>query len=101
MNNPKRNTLGLTRDLFLGGKVILWQSAEGYRAGIDAVLLATSIKPKEICTLIMEESKAEVNPSQVILKDELNKLGLFQIDVNFHAEVKAKISIKIDKIKSK
>ena len=49
----------------------------------------------------MEESKAEVNPSQVILKDELNKLGLFQIDVNFHAEVKAKISIKIDKIKSK
>ena len=60
-----------------------------------------SIKPKEICTLIMEESKAEVNPSQVILKDELNKLGLFQIDVNFHAEVKAKISIKIDKIKSK
>ena len=25
----------------------MWQSAEGYRAGIDAVLLATSIKPKE------------------------------------------------------
>ena len=47
MNSPKRNTPGLTRDLFLGGKVILWQSAEGYRAGIDAVLLATSIKPKE------------------------------------------------------
>ena len=60
-----------------------------------------SIKPKEICSLIMEKSKAEVNPSQIILKDELNKLGLFQIDVNFHAEVKAKISIKIDKIKSK
>ena len=60
-----------------------------------------SIKPKEICNLIMEKSKAEVNPSQVILKDELNKLGLFQIDVNFHAEVKARISIKIDKIKSK
>ena len=60
-----------------------------------------SIKPKEICSLIMEKSKAEVNTSQIILKDELNKLGLFQIDVNFHAEVKAKISIKIDKIKSK
>ena len=60
-----------------------------------------SIKPKEICNLIMEKSKAEVNPSQIILKDELNKIGTFQIDVNFHSEVKAKISIKIDKIKSK
>ena len=60
-----------------------------------------SIKPKEICNLIMEKSKAEVNPSQIILKDELNKIGIFQIDVNFHSEVKAKISIKIDKIKSK
>ena len=60
-----------------------------------------SIKPKEICNLIMEKSKAEVNPSQIILKDELNKIGTFQIDVNFHSEVKARISIKIDKIKSK
>ena len=47
MNNPKQNKPHLTQDLFLGGKVILWQSAKGYRAGIDAVLLATSIKPKE------------------------------------------------------
>ncbi len=60
-----------------------------------------SIKPKEICSLIMEKSKAEVNPSQITLKEELNKIGLFQISVNFHSEVKAKISIKIDKIKSK
>ena len=60
-----------------------------------------SIKPKEICNLIMEKSKAEVNPSQIILKDELNKIGTFQIDVNFHSEVKARNSIKIDKIKSK
>ena len=60
-----------------------------------------SIKPREICNLIMEKSKAEVNPSQIILKDERNKIGTFQIDVNFHSEVKAKISIKIDKIKSK
>ena len=56
---------------------------------------------KEICSLIMEKSKAEVNPSQITLKEELNKIGLFQISVNFHSEVKAKISIKIDKIKSK
>ena len=60
-----------------------------------------SIKPKEICTLIKETSEVEVSPSQVIIKDELNKIGLFKLDINFHSEVKANISIKIDKIKSK
>ena len=60
-----------------------------------------SIKPKEISNLIMEKSNANVSPSQIILKDELNKIGLFNAEVNFHSEVKAKISIKIDKIRSK
>ena len=60
-----------------------------------------SIKPKEICNLIKETTKVEVSPSQVIIKDELNKIGLFKLDINFHPEVKAIISIKIDKIKSK
>ena len=60
-----------------------------------------SIKPKEISNLIMEKSNANVSPSQIILKDELNKIGLFNAEVNFHSEVKANISIKIDKIRSK
>ena len=60
-----------------------------------------SIKPKEITNLIKEKVNAEVSPSQLILKDELNKIGLFKADINFHSEVKAKISIKIDKIQSK
>lgn len=60
-----------------------------------------SIKPKEITNLIKEKLNAEVNPSQVILKDELNKIGTFKVEVNFHTEVKANISIKIDKIQSK
>ena len=60
-----------------------------------------SIKPKEITNLIKEQTKAEVSPSQIILKDELNKLGLFKADINFHPEVKAVISIKIDKIQAK
>lgn len=33
----------LTRDDFLGGAVRVWQPREGYRAGIDPVLLAASI----------------------------------------------------------
>ena len=60
-----------------------------------------SIKPKEISNLIREKAKAEVSPSQIILKDELNKVGLFKAEINFHSEVKASISIKIDKIQSK
>jgi large subunit ribosomal protein L9 len=60
-----------------------------------------SIKPKEITNLIKEKANAEVSPSQIILKDDLNKIGVFQININFHSEVKANISIKIDKIQSK
>ena len=60
-----------------------------------------SIKPKEITNLIKEKANAEVSPSQIILKDDLNKIGIFKADINFHSEVKAIISIKIDKIQSK
>ena len=60
-----------------------------------------SIKPKEITNLIKEQAKAEVSPSQIIIKDELNKIGIYKIDINFHSEVKAYVSIKIDKIQSK
>ena len=60
-----------------------------------------SIKPKEITNMIKDQVNAEVSPSQIILKDELNKIGLYKIDINFHSEVKANISIKIDKVQSK
>ena len=60
-----------------------------------------SIKPKEITNLIKEKLNAEISPSQLILKDDLNKIGIFKADINFHSEVKAIISIKIDKIQSK
>ena len=60
-----------------------------------------SIKPKEITNLIKEKANADVSPSQIILKDNLNKIGLFKAEVSFHSEVKAFVSIKIDKIQSK
>ena len=60
-----------------------------------------SIKPKEITNLIKEKTNAEVSPSQLILKDNLNKIGSFKVNINFHSEVKANITIKIDKIQSK
>ena len=59
-----------------------------------------TIKPKEISTAILDKMKVEVKPSQIVLKNDLNKIGNFDIEINFHSEVTAKISIKIDKIQS-
>ena len=60
-----------------------------------------TIKPKEITTLIKDKANAEVSPSQIILKNDLDKIGIFKVEINFHSEVKANISIKIDRIESK
>ena len=60
-----------------------------------------SIKPKEITNLILEKSKAEVSPSQIVLKDNLNKIGIFKVEVSLHADVKVDISVKIAKIETK
>lgn len=60
-----------------------------------------SIKPKEVTNLIKEKNQVDVSPSQIILKNDLNKIGLFKAEINFHAEVQAQIFIKIDKIQAK
>jgi len=59
-----------------------------------------SIKPKEISTEISNKMNVDVKPSQIVLKTNLNKIGEYKVDINFHSEVSAKISIKIDKIQS-
>ena len=56
-----------------------------------------SIKPKEISTEIFKKMKLDVKPSQIVLKEELNKIGKFTTEIKFHSEVSAKITIKIDK----
>tara|TARA_B100000963_G_C22548608_1_gene635647 strand:+ start:308 stop:763 length:456 start_codon:yes stop_codon:yes gene_type:complete len=60
-----------------------------------------SVKPKEITNIIFDQAKAEIIPSQITLKENLNKIGIYNAEINLHSEVKANISIKIDKIKSK
>ena len=60
-----------------------------------------SIKPKEITVLVNEKSNTEITPSQVILKEELNKIGKFKVEIKFHSEVKANINIVVDKIEAK
>ena len=59
-----------------------------------------SIKPKEISMEISNKMKVEVKPSQIVLKTNLDKIGEYKIDINFHSEVSAQILIKIDKIQS-
>ena len=59
-----------------------------------------SIKPKEISSTILDKIKVEVKPSQIVLKENLNKIGNYKVDINFHSEVSAQILIKIDKIQS-
>jgi large subunit ribosomal protein L9 len=59
-----------------------------------------SIKPKEISQAILNKLNVEVKPSQIVLKEILNKIGVYKVDINFHSEVSAEISLKIDKIQS-
>ena len=72
-----------------------------YKESKDNGDLYGSIKPKEITNIIKEKSKVDVNPSQITLKEEINKIGVFKVEINFHSEVKANISIKVDKLQSK
>lgn len=60
-----------------------------------------TINPKEISNLIKEKTNAEVSPSQIILKEILNKIGLYEASINFHPEVKANIKVEIKKTQSK
>ena len=59
-----------------------------------------SIKPREISAEILDKLKVEVQPSQIVLKENINKIGVYKVIINFHSEVSAQISIKIDKIQS-
>ena len=60
-----------------------------------------SIKPKEISSMIKLKTNADVGPSQIMLKEELNKIGVYKVEINFHSEVKANISLEITKIQTK
>ena len=57
-----------------------------------------SIKPKEVSSAFLKQLKVEINPSQIDLKQELNKIGKYNISVNLHSEVTANVIIHIEKI---
>jgi len=60
--------------------------------------LYASIKPKEISKIILDELKTEIGPSEIIIKKEINKMGLFDINIILHSEVQTKISLQVEKL---
>ena len=56
-----------------------------------------SIKPLEISKTIEKLHKIEIKPSQMDLGKEINKIGSYDVAINFHAEVQGKIHIEVVK----
>ena len=59
-----------------------------------------SIKPKEVSNAFKDMLKIEINPSQIDLRQEITQVGKYNINVNFHAEVTANVTLQVDKIDS-
>ena len=59
-----------------------------------------SIKPKEVSNSFLTNMKVEINPSQIDLKQEINKIGTYKIDINLFSEVSASISVIVKKAES-
>ena len=59
-----------------------------------------SIKPKEVSTYIINNLKVDIKPSQIELKQEINKTGKYKIDINLHSEVSASINLVVEKVES-
>jgi len=59
-----------------------------------------SIKPKEVSNAFISELKVEVNPSEIDIKQEINKIGKYKIKINLHSEVSANVIVEVQKIDS-
>ena len=62
--------------------------------------LFASIKPKEISFAFTESLKIDITPSQIDLKQEINKVGKYKININLHSEVSASVNIIVQKTSS-
>ena len=46
--------------------------------------LFASIKPKELSMTFSKELKVEISPSQIALKQEIDKIGNYKIEINLY-----------------
>ena len=56
-----------------------------------------SIKPKELAKTIEKSDKIEIKPSQIDIGKEIKKIGSYEVKINLHAEIQAKIHIEVVK----
>ena len=59
-----------------------------------------SIKPKEISSAFLDQIKTEINPSEITLKQSIDKVGKYKVEINLHAEVNATVTILVEKSKT-
>ena len=59
-----------------------------------------SVKPTEISKLILELEKIEIKPSMIQLQKEIKSLGKFEVKVNLHSDVEAKLNINVEALEN-
>ena len=55
----------------------------------------------EISKTIENTSKIKIKPSQIDLVKEIKKIGTYEVKINLHAEIQAKIHIEVVKEEDK
>ena len=63
--------------------------------------LFASIKPREISKYFMENFKETIHPSQIDLKQEINKVGKFSLLINLHSDLVTELHVLVEKKESK
>ena len=58
-----------------------------------------TIKPKEISKYFLDNFKQVIHPSQIDLKQEINKIGEFSLLVNLHSDLIAELRVLVEKKK--
>ena len=63
--------------------------------------LFASIKPKEISKYFIENFEETIHPSQLDLKQEINKVGKFSLTINLHSDLATELHVTVEKKDSK
>ena len=59
--------------------------------------LFAAIKPKEISKYFIENFKETIHPSQLDLKQEINKVGNFSLTINLHSDLVTDLHVTVEK----
>ena len=63
--------------------------------------LFAAIKPREISKYFSENFKEIIHPSQIDLKQEINKVGKFSLLINLHSDLVSELHVLVEKKETK